>query len=517
MLKSKHLPQEQDLFPYQTTMPGAGKVLVLAPHPDDETLGCGGAIQLHMQRQDTVRIIFLTDGGRGDFEGRYKGQNYRKIRKNEAIAAAKHLGSPDLEFWDFPDRDIDLSALQDRLESILLNFRPDLVYVTSPLELNPDHRAAAYGLWKALEVTGINTQVAFYEVSTPIIPNVLIDITEVMSKKEAATRVYESQMHVVDYFEIVEALNRFRSLTVSGSIKYAEAFLILKTEDMLGAKLGNIFPRIKRFLGMEKMDPPELSVIVRTKDRPQLLRQALSSLKQQLFQKFEVIIVNDGGVEIREILDEFKNQLNIKYLSNRTSLGRSKTGNIGLQAAAGRYITFLDDDDILYPRHLQVLVEHINKNEGIGLVYSDCHIASYEWNDENELQLRSAGKRLFKGRDFDREKLYQSNYIPIMTALFKRELLQDVGYLDDRLDVFEDWDLWIRLAGVTDFLRVSEATCEYRIVGTRQYNYLQGQLVIYDKHKHLYGPDDFKRWLHQMQVENDLLKMEIDRLRNRKE
>ncbi len=516
MINSGQLPKEQAIFPYETSTTSGGKILIIAPHPDDETLGCGGTILLHRQKGDLVHVVFLTDGSRGDFDQRYTAEDYVEIRRREAMAAARHLGDPDLEFWNFTDREIDFLKLKNKLISFLQSFRPDLIYVPSPIELNPDHRAAAYCLCKALEKIRMEVHVAFYEVGTPMIPNILVDITKVMSHKEAAARAYSSQMHVVNYFEIAQALNRFRSLTVSNTAQYAEAFILKESEEIVGEKLWSVFPRGKRFNILE-MDSPVVSVVIRTKDRPKLLKQALTSLVNQTYKNFEVIIVNDGGVEIEELLDEFQNDLPIKYLTNRKPVGRSAAGNQGLQIAIGQYINFLDDDDLLYDRHLQVLIDCIQKNPKIGLVYSDCNLAFYQWREDGSLTMRSASKRLFKSKDFDRERLYQSNYIPIMTALFRKNLLTEVGYLDQDLEVFEDWDLWIRMANFTDFLHVNEVTCEYRIIGSRQYNYMEGQLAIYDKHHELYDPDDFKRWLHQMQVENDLLQLELESLRKERE
>src|SRR6185295_3505842 len=91
-------------YPSTWTAPPAGRVLVLAPHADDETIGCGGAIALHVAQGDPVAIAIATDGMRGDPDGRFAGSDYRELRRSEARAAAGALGAPPPELWDLADQ-----------------------------------------------------------------------------------------------------------------------------------------------------------------------------------------------------------------------------------------------------------------------------------------------------------------------------------------------------------------------------------------------------------------------------
>ena len=100
-----------------------------------------------------------------------------------------------------------------------------------------------------------------------------------------------------------------------------------------------------------------VSIIVRTKDRPELLEEALESISLQTYRPLEVVVVNDGGVNVENILEKFESQeLSIKYIHHPHSLGRAAAANAGLKRAEGVWLGFLDDDDLLLPRAVETLL-----------------------------------------------------------------------------------------------------------------------------------------------------------------
>ena len=90
---------EEKLIPYHATDLTGKKVLVFAPHPDDETIGCGGSLALHIKAGDPVKVVFLTNGAKGDSSGEIAKESYVELRKDEANKACAFLGVTDLEFW----------------------------------------------------------------------------------------------------------------------------------------------------------------------------------------------------------------------------------------------------------------------------------------------------------------------------------------------------------------------------------------------------------------------------------
>ena len=154
---------ESDLIPFTVTPPIGEKSIVLAPHPDDETLGCGGTIRLLLKAKKHIKVVFLTSGDKADasnklsqvFASSLPGKDndskvphvseYALLREKEAEKALRILGVSDYEFLRFPDRELNTyykSALE-RLSEIVQAYMPDAIYSPSVVELNPDHRTTA--------------------------------------------------------------------------------------------------------------------------------------------------------------------------------------------------------------------------------------------------------------------------------------------------------------------------------------------------------------------------------------
>ncbi len=126
---------------WSTTRNGgpAKRVLVISPHPDDESIGCGGAIRDHVLRGARVRVVFLTSGEKGG-HGRSAEETIR-IREAEATAATEVLGVEKIEFWREPDGACRASTgLVARLGGVLLQWRPQVLYVPHDREMHPAGR-----------------------------------------------------------------------------------------------------------------------------------------------------------------------------------------------------------------------------------------------------------------------------------------------------------------------------------------------------------------------------------------
>ena len=236
--------QESEIIPYHVSNPPGERVLVIAPHPDDETLGCGGALGLLVDAKKNIKVVFLTSGdkaesgGKGFSDGNYIAE-YSLMREEEAERALRTLGVSDYEFLRFPDREVHEHS-QDALQRLLKQvkeFMPDTIYTPSMIELNPDHRAAAS---LSMEIQGRYTggadrsdlsaplRLVFYEVTTPLRPNILVDITSVYGRKKRAMKKYRSQQKLMDYLGYITALNTVRALTVNGA-RYVEAFWCIES------------------------------------------------------------------------------------------------------------------------------------------------------------------------------------------------------------------------------------------------------------------------------------------------
>lgn len=205
-------------------------VLVFAPHPDDDVLGCGGAIKRHRLMGHTVKVVFLTDGALG-----ISGLSARETtikRKMEAQLALTFLGVPaeDLYFMDQPDGALVPNApLIETIQRLVTQFKPQLIYLPSFLDQHADHRATNEVL-KNIELNKV--LISAYEVWTPLIPNRLVDITAVVKDKVRAIEAHESQLANLDYKTAILSLNQYRGLMYSKKqIQYAEAFICMPSAD----------------------------------------------------------------------------------------------------------------------------------------------------------------------------------------------------------------------------------------------------------------------------------------------
>jgi LmbE family N-acetylglucosaminyl deacetylase len=228
-------PEERDLVPYEASAFAPGRVLVLAPHADDEVFGCGGALADLAARGATIDVLLVTDGAAGaaDEAGR---RAIAARRAAESRAALALLGGGAVHEGGLPDRGLGARAgeLEELLAAWLAKVTPDLVLCPSPVETHPDHRAVAYALLAvarrpaadpAAAALGRAT-VAFFEVSQPFRPNFLVDITPVLERKRSAVRAFASQAGERDYASFVDGLNAFRRMTLPAGVSAAEAYAV---------------------------------------------------------------------------------------------------------------------------------------------------------------------------------------------------------------------------------------------------------------------------------------------------
>lgn len=210
--------------PKVLTTPPQGRVLVLVPHADDESLGCGGAIILHRRQGDRVKVVVVTDGAAGDALDYYVGQEYVALRRTEARRAAAILGVEELVFWDYPDgRLAEADDLSERLRMLFETDRPDIVYRPSTGEIHPDHWALGVGVETALRQHATPVQDYCYEIWATVTPTHVIDITPVWEVKRKAVEQYESQLRYNDYLHMVAGLNAYRTIHLT-SARYVEAY-----------------------------------------------------------------------------------------------------------------------------------------------------------------------------------------------------------------------------------------------------------------------------------------------------
>jgi hypothetical protein len=250
---------------------------------------------------------------------------------------------------------------------------------------------------------------------------------------------------------------------------------------------------------------PMVSVLMRTMPgRSGKLKEAMASVAQQTYAHMggpiELVVVEDGGEGVEsakaavEALRSSGVLAKVVYVPLPKS-GRCVAGNKALEAATGQLCCFLDDDDLFYADHLEVLVEEWLKQPQLGGVYAlayevRTHVLSEEpWVYENVMH------SLIHRQPFSRPTLWHHNYFPIQTVLFQRSLFETYGGFDLDLENLEDWNLWVRYSLKNDFKLIPKVTSIYRVPDQLE-KALQRQSLL----------DDYYA---KAKAKHDLLKVEL--------
>lgn len=233
---------------------------------------------------------------------------------------------------------------------------------------------------------------------------------------------------------------------------------------------------------------PLVSIIIRTCGRPEVLEEAMISLRNQTYQNIEIVVVEDGCDCAGTMLREKFSDLNIIYKAMGKKVGRSKAGNAAMTLANGKYLNFLDDDDLFYADHVECLVQTLlNSSNRAAYAYgfeTPITVVSTRPYEYIEHEYKSVHKKRF-----NKSELCYHNYIPIQCIMFERTLFEEHGGLDETLDALEDWDLWVRYSQFTDFDCVEKTTSLYRvpfnkkIKKDRQKNLDDALVEVREKHK----------------------------------
>ncbi|MEN6390364.1 MAG: PIG-L deacetylase family protein [Syntrophomonas sp.] len=233
------MPVAKDSCPEYTADLALSRIMVFAPHPDDDVLGCGGSIVKHREKGRQVRVVFLTSGEAGSPV--YQPGGLSRVREEEAAQALRILDVEEPVFLGLTDGGIEVnSGSLDLVVGLLRRERPDIIYLPHARDIHRDHlkthelvleacRRAA-GPWhpqcgeQAWEVAWILA----YEIWAPLNEvNMVEDISPYIDIKIEALRRHTSQLKHIAYDEGIRGLNRFRGVS-SGRGDYCECFQVLK-------------------------------------------------------------------------------------------------------------------------------------------------------------------------------------------------------------------------------------------------------------------------------------------------
>jgi glycosyltransferase involved in cell wall biosynthesis len=208
----------------------------------------------------------------------------------------------------------------------------------------------------------------------------------------------------------------------------------------------------------EKKAGPVVSVLIPTFNRPQYLYEALASALHQSYRNLQVVVINDGGKDVSDIVNSFCDP-RLTFINRKDNRGKAYSLNEALNRAEGKYIAYLDDDDLYYPNHIETLVNALEQETECQAAYTDFYKSYCKVSSDGSRKVLS--KVVEVSRDFDRFFMLHFNHVLHVCLMHRRDLIERTGPYNEELNVLIDWDMTRRLTFFSDFHHVCEITGEY--------------------------------------------------------
>ncbi|MBY2909010.1 glycosyltransferase family 2 protein [Rhizobium leguminosarum] len=202
---------------------------------------------------------------------------------------------------------------------------------------------------------------------------------------------------------------------------------------------------------------PAISIIIPTYNRSAFIGEAIDSVLQQTFGDFELIVIDDGSTdETGEIVGGFEDSRLI--FIQQENAGRSAARNRAIAMARGKYIAFLDSDDTYLRDKLERQVDFMERHPGIGMMYTSAKCIDADGNIlKNHIYVAAASGQIYRQVAF-----FRPVTITLPTVMLRREVLDTVGGFDEKMERFEDTDLWRRISKRYEVGALAYPTCLLR-------------------------------------------------------
>ncbi len=208
---------------------------------------------------------------------------------------------------------------------------------------------------------------------------------------------------------------------------------------------------------MSSDGPPLVSAIITAFNNEATIGPAIESFLHQNFIDREIIVVDDGSRDsTRRVIESYRNLVRSVFQQNR---GSASARNAGARNARGKYLAYLDGDDVSLPDRLRLQAEALESRPEVGLVYGNIHLIDAQGRHAR----RRGGTGRYKSGRVTRE-LAIKNFVPFSTVMLRRELLETIGMFDETIRSSEDWDMLVCLSRYCEFLYLGRALVNYRIL-----------------------------------------------------
>jgi glycosyltransferase involved in cell wall biosynthesis len=205
---------------------------------------------------------------------------------------------------------------------------------------------------------------------------------------------------------------------------------------------------------------PEVSIIMPVLNGEKYIGEAIESILAQTYRDYELIVVDDGCTDgTRDLLKQFETKLRLKVIGHSTRQGITRSVNDGIRAASGRFIAFLDHDDMWFPNFLQSQVTYLHEHPDVGMAHSDFQTITAEGGVIEASVAASRNRKRVSGHVFP--QLFMDSFIVGNSVLIRKECFEHLGPFDEELP-WGDYHMWLRIAKHYKVDYVPEVLTKYR-------------------------------------------------------
>jgi glycosyltransferase involved in cell wall biosynthesis len=264
-------------------------------------------------------------------------------------------------------------------------------------------------------------------------------------------------------------------------------------------------------------EKPLVSVIIPTYNRPELLALTLESLIDQTYENWEALVINDGGKPLPAANEALPTDKRIRFINLPKNHERSHCRNLGIREACGKYIAFLDDDDVFYRHHIELAVQTLETDPQERKIWYGNSCEAKAVITEGGLQIKQV--RIAYAEKFNRSRLLVNNYIPILALVFHRDVFAE-NFYNEEMNLLEDYDLLIRLSQSYHFIHLGLVTNEFRLFNDRDVATLARHrdqyAALYYRYRHLSAGEwglqwDQQKFLRTLEIQALELKQNLPR------
>ncbi|MDT8299975.1 MAG: glycosyltransferase [Sedimentisphaerales bacterium] len=226
----------------------------------------------------------------------------------------------------------------------------------------------------------------------------------------------------------------------------------------MSKKYERVPKHIEGSFGSHKKAEPVVSVLITTFNRRRYFAEALASIICQNYRNLQIIVVNDGGEDVSDIVNSY-NDRRILFINRKENRGQPYSLNEAIAQSHGKYICYLGDDDLYYPHHVSTLVDALENQTDCQVAYSDLYKVYCQVCSDGSRKVLS--KVVEISRDFDRFFMLYYNHVLHVSLMHRRDLLEKTGLYNEDTIILRDWDMTRRLVFFSDFYHVPEITGEF--------------------------------------------------------